>query len=535
MKKLLSTFLIFIFSACAIYPEIPQKYLEPSTPKSTSLTAPPTVPDAASQTVLPKKKIPQLNGAILLQFSEKEKEILASRVYEAIFQKPQIEPAVIQAYPDLRRYGNEVVLAMRVADGPLVRRKGSGENILGNVEQAARAMPPADPKTTAFWLQITPLEMLLWGEALHWTELRGGRYFLSVSSLDDKLVYARWLLHQKFLESYWLSFSSTFALLREGEQLSPFAWLNFIASTPSPAVPFEKTNQMLKKTLFSRVKDYGQDGSFVALRNGRMDIEGTAFLALLILTTENPEKDAFLFERFSRALLSLQREDGSLLMGLKDSAVIPKGDLRIPLILKTYHSLHQAGAVTALKAFKKSFSYYFPSNFDYPNALEQRLKWGRLLIGLMSDPEKDAYEKYLEGILDWFFQKIKVTGGPEGKDAGSFQEGKEKAGDALFMEIFELLAEGYRHFKIAKAEELKEKWSLNLFFAVRYFLNLQVEESDIRFRSFRPSYLGSFPLEGSASLFWEGQLWAERGLTETLRLWGSKEWSDLRERAEAQL
>lgn len=542
IKNIAVISLVFLLAACAVYPKIPEKYLEPRPERTLTAPASSSV-KAASLPVIkgqqPAGKIlPAASSKDLDQFSEKEKEILVFRAYEFLLQQEPMDPAIIRGYPDLKRFGNEVVLETSLPNGTSVVRKGYGGNLLANVTQAASSIPRSvlqDNPFAYFKLTISPLELICWGKPVQWVEVLEGRYYLPVQVLSDKFVFERWRENQGFLNSYWKNLDKSLDSIPSGGSLPVLPSIALLRTTPPFQVRIQDGIKILREKAFARLKDFDPELSYVALPDGRMDVEGTASLLLLLLADQERTDTVYLFKRLAASLRFIQNEDGSFQTGVQEGGSVPKGDLRVPLILKVYYVLYQHGQTAFLEAFKRSFSYYFPANFNMPHEAAERLAWGRLLVDLGADPGDFAYENYLKGILDWFFQNILSSDQAARTAVGSFSGKITQDETVSRIEIYELLTEGYRHFKSRSPQTLLEAWSLKLFFATRSFLNLQIEGPDLMMGNFHANNLGGFSIDHRRFASFQDQLWAARALTEALRFWGAAEWAALKEKAEAQL
>jgi hypothetical protein len=394
--KILLSILILV-SGCALYAEIPEEYLAPKkieiekTKAVKSESAPASMEVAQKEIQKVSKKYPQASEKNLQQFVEKEKEILASRVYEVIFDKKPILEKIVSSFPDLTHFGNEATLEAYSLQGFIDETSSADGSLLENVAGASRrmrtsktfqkaqeALPSSDQ--IYFKLKISSLDILIWGGELEWREVIDGRYFLPITKLSPKLVQGRWILNRHFLKAYWPVLKK---YLDKESNLSSSAvipWLNHISLRQAQDIPVDEGTDLIKRNLMNYLTDYDPELSFVAQPNGQIDLEKTALLTLLLLKTEKWEEVTPVLEPLIATLLFLHNEDGSFQAGITEEEIVQKNNPVIPLILKVYLLLQEKGDEAFRDAFKRSFSYYFPTRFDALNEVEPRLIWGRLLL-----------------------------------------------------------------------------------------------------------------------------------------------------------
>lgn len=563
MIKLSLLFLLaFAVTGCALYTEIPEEYLAPKQKeieKPAAAKPAPPVQTIQQPAETPKKNYPDASSSILIQFTEEEKEILASRVYEVLFDASPVPETKIALFPDLRRYGNKVTIEAYTSYGRFAEKSGAGGSLLDNVTEAAEELKQdedfqknADEMYEAnllyFTITLEPVALLAWGKELRWKEIIDDRYYLPITELDPQLVQGRWISNRHFMRAYWPHLEKLFK--GSAFPLSSIAapWLSYINLPQAADIPSDTGTQLIKDRLIAKAKIYDPELSYVAASDGRIDLKSTALLALLLLKTEEWNDVVAVLEPLISTLLFLQNEDGSLQAGIIEEDVLAKDNEVVPLILEIYFLLGKKGDEAFQEAFRSSFSYYFPMRLKSSNQVSLRLAWGYLLLAVArADKDKEGqYLDYLDSFLSGFFNQIPNPSPTKPAAQGSFNW-KDEGDSKSKFKAFNFIVSAYSLLKAAGSDVSTEKWDVKMLFTIRYFLNAQIMRPDILWRSIHEKrgvgwaegvalheLLGSFfSAENKSLMSPQDQLWAAGALSKILPLWNSKEWEEIKEKGEA--
>jgi len=194
--------------ACVIYPDIPEKHLSSSRVETSKKSA-----------VSTHKFLPPAPQKLLYQFTEVEKELIVSQVFKSFQGEVLLDPEKARNYPDLLKFGNEIVLMMDYAVRDPDSKKlifltqkvsGLGGNILENAAFAGKKLRDFKTTTTMpsesiryMTLELTPLEFLLIPNPPQWVEIVGESHFLPLDKFHFRFLYDRFLLNTRFLTQQW--------------------------------------------------------------------------------------------------------------------------------------------------------------------------------------------------------------------------------------------------------------------------------------------------------------------------------------------
>ncbi len=562
MKKQIAllTLLFFAVTSCALYPEIPDEYKH-SNKKEEVKKAAQKVPSRS----IAKKKIvktyPDANPKKLFNFTEREKKILAAAVYENFSEAQLNDAKEIRRYPDLTKYGNTVKLTANTFLGLLNKGEGEGDNLLQNVSLAAaqlkqnRKFRQAAPGLLVqsilyFTLEITPLKLLIWGSTFKWTALLKGRYFLSIQQMSRQFLKRRILQNTKFMKRIWPQKKDELSDKEElGERLI-LAWADTLSISSSSGFFVDEGTELIKARLFENLSMTNLDFTYVVDKRGDMDLKRTVLLALFLLEVEKFKEAYSLLEPVIATLLFLHNDDGSIQAGLDKDEVLKQDNLIVPLILRIYFLLGEEGDMTAANAFKRSVGYYLRGGYPKEHEAIYRLAWGRLWLAVVKSSDEKRYFGRLNHITNWFLQAMPSPRTFYKKEVNIFRWDPKQT-RISDIEAFSFLVNAYRVLKKKNPPDLIEwpkREDVKLFFALRTFLNYQLEEPDILTR------VPGLPTEGrdSKKVGFEGydliggfysvseqkpadfptQIWGVIALNEALKLWNLEQWRVLKESAE---